>query len=110
MSEPASQSHGTNRLQQAVRAVRLARWFAHSALNIMTAGRMERRLSRLNKLVTILGDYRGTQTLRELERRHCFSHQEVKQLAIDFPDRLRCDRNQETGGRPTESISIVRNR
>lgn len=92
---------------QAIRAVELARWLVRSALQIIGAGRMERRLKRVRDLQGVLVDYSGKQTLRELERRHGFTHDEVKQLAADFPDLLAFEK-RETGGRPTEIVSTIK--
>lgn len=93
---------------QALRAVELARWCVLSALGIMNAGRMERRLKRVREVQSLLADYGGTQNLRELDRRHGITPTEARQLAADFPDLL-VHTKHETGkaGRPAETLSIA---
>ncbi len=93
---------------QALRAVELARWLVLSSLNIMNAGRMERRMKRVRDLQSALVDYGGRQTLRELEKRHGFSHDEVKQLVAHFPDLLAFEKKKDTGGRPSEIVSTIK--
>ncbi len=73
---------------QARRAVELTRWFVFSSLKIMQAGRVQRRMKRLEEVVALLVQCGGNLTLRDLERRHGVSHEEAKQLAADFPGRV----------------------
>lgn len=94
---------------QATRAVELARWCVLSALNVINAGRMERRQKRVHEVQSLLADYGGSQTLRELERRHGLSHTEARQLAADFPHVLTYEK-KETGGRPSETLSTIKAR
>jgi hypothetical protein len=96
-------------LDTANRAIQIADWFARQQLEILAVGRAERRLKRLQDVQARLVDYGGTQTLREMERRHGFKREEMIQLAADFPDLLTY-RKQETGkaGRPSETLSTIK--
>jgi hypothetical protein len=88
-------------------AIELADWFAAQQLEILNTGRMERRLCRLRDVQSILADYGGTQTLRELARRHGITQAEAKQLAADFPDLLTYAKKN-TRGRPSETLSTIK--
>jgi hypothetical protein len=98
-------------LDTAERGIKIADWFSRHQLAIMTPGRMEQRLKRVDELQTRLANYGGTQTLREMERRHGFKREEIVQLAEEFPALLTY-RREETGkaGRPSETISTIRDR
>jgi hypothetical protein len=89
---------------QAERAVKLARWGHYSALQVMHAGRMERRLVRVNKLCGLLDDYDGEVTLRTLEKSHGFTSDEIERLAADFPSHLRLETKQNPKGGPQSRI------
>jgi hypothetical protein len=91
---------------QAIRAVELTRWLSRSQLQIMSVGRMERRLKRVREVQSLLVDYGGRTSLRELAR-HGIKHEEAKQLAADFPGWLTYQKIN-TGGRPSETLSTVK--
>ena len=94
----------TLEIKTAKDAIELADWFAAQQLEILNTGRMNQRLKRAHELQLILANYGRQQTLRELARRHGFSHEEAKHLATEFPDLLTYEK-KETGGRPTEILS-----
>jgi hypothetical protein len=88
----------------AARGVRLARWACFSTLEMMQAGRKERRLERVKKLVAITSEEGGRITLRDLNRSHGFNPEEVRALARDFPAMIEVEKitHGEKGGRPSE--------
>lgn len=90
--------------EQAERAVTLARWAQRAALQVMHAGRMERRQVRANKLRELLDEYGGQVTLRNLEKSHGFVAEEVERLAADFPAQLRLESKQNPNGGPQSRI------
>lgn len=89
---------------QSERAVRLARWAHYSALQVMYSGRMERQLSRINKLRDLIADYGGQVTLRNLEKSHGIKPDEVERLAADFPSHFRLEVKQNAKGGPQSRI------
>ena len=89
---------------QAERAVRIARWAHYSALQLMQGGRMERRSLRVNRLLDLVNEYGGEATLRNLEKSHGFTPEEVERLAVDFPAKLRLETKQNPNGGPQSRI------
>jgi hypothetical protein len=89
---------------QAERAVKLARWGHHSALQVMHGGRMERRLARVNKLRDLLAECGGLVTLRNLEKSHGFEPDEVERLVVEFPSLLHLETKQNPKGGPQSRI------
>ncbi len=89
---------------RAERGVRLARWACLSTLEMMQAGRRERRQERASQLAGIVSGEGGTITLRDLRRSHSFAHEEVRALARDFPTMIEVQKitHGEKGGRPSE--------
>jgi hypothetical protein len=90
--------------EQAQRAVNLARWGHRSALQVMQAGRMERRSVRVNKLLNLVAEYGGQVTLRDLEKSHGFKPDEVERLVADFPVQLRLEAKQNPKGGPQSRV------
>ena len=97
----------TLEIETAKDAIELADRFAAQQLEILNTGRTNQRLKRVHQLQLILANYGGQQSLRELARRHGFSHAEAKHLATEFPDLLTYEK-KETGGRPSEILSKTR--
>ena len=71
-------------------AIVLADWFAAQQLAILQAGRADRALKRAQEVRALLVGYGGAQTLRELQKRNCITHDEARQLAKEFPGLLAC--------------------
>jgi hypothetical protein len=90
--------------RQAERAVRLARWGHYSALQVLHAGRMERRQVRVNRLRDLLDESGGEVTLRNLEKSHGFSPEEVQRIAAEFPAQFRVESRQNPKGGPQSLI------
>ena len=86
-------------------AIKLADWFSVQQLAILQRSRSEKRLSRLQKLRSLIVDYGGEATLRDLAKNNGFPAEEVHRLAADFPTQLTIQR-RDTGGRPSEVASI----
>jgi len=101
---------GANTLtkKQAERAVKLARWGHHSALQVMHGGRMERQAVRVNRLLYLIGEYGGEATVRGLEKSHGFKTAEVERLAADFPSQLHIETRQNPKGGPQSRVLTVR--
>ncbi|MDA1273872.1 MAG: DUF3987 domain-containing protein [Verrucomicrobia bacterium] len=89
---------------QAERAVQITRWAQRSALQVMRAGRGERRLVRVNKLRDLLTEYRGEVTLRNLEKSHGFKVEEIENLIADFPGQFLLESKQNPSGGPQSRI------
>ena len=94
-------------VEQATRAVELARWCARSGLQITDTARMQKRAKRAEELhVLLAGKNGGKETLRNLERRHGFKQEEVRTLTGQFPERFTIERKEDTGGRPSEVLRL----
>jgi hypothetical protein len=93
-------------LETAQQAIRLSDWFAREQLQILQAGRTERKIERLKKLKQLVRHYNGTATLRDLDRRNNFKPGEVRELAARFPELLVVE-NLQTGGRPSEIVRFI---
>ena len=89
---------------QAARAVRIARWAQYSGLAVMQSGRLQRRLSRVERLEDLLLDHKGEVTLRVLEKNHGFPAAEVEQLATDFPGKFLVATKQNPAGGPSSRM------
>jgi hypothetical protein len=93
-------------LETAQHAMKLADWFAEQQLRILSAGRTQRKVERLQKLrELIVQQYNGEATLRDLKLRNGFKAEEVRELAIKFPGMLAIEK-LETGGRPSEIVRL----
>ena len=92
----------TLEIETAKDAIELADRFAAQQLEILNTGRTNQRLKRVHQLQLILANYGGQQSLRELARRHGFSHAEAKHLATEFPDLLTYEK-KETAADPAKS-------
>jgi hypothetical protein len=93
-------------LETAQHAITLADWFAEQQLRILNAGRMQRKVERLQRLrELIVQQYNGEATLRDLKLRNGFKADEVRELAMKFPGMLAVEK-RETGGRPSEIVSL----
>jgi Protein of unknown function (DUF3987) len=94
--------------EQATRAVDIMRWCARSGLQITNVARMQKRAERADALQAILSvKPGGKETIRNLDKSHGFSPEEVHMLAgQQFPDRFILDR-LETGGRPSDVLRLA---
>ena len=69
-------------IETAQRAMEIADWFAGQQLEILKAGRMERKRARVEKLRGLIAThYSGKATLRDLNTRNKFTPEEVRELA-----------------------------
>jgi hypothetical protein len=93
--------------EQAGRAVEIMRWCARASLQITNAARMQKRAKRADALQAILaGKPGGKETLRNLDKSHGITPEEVRGLAGQFTERFTVER-VETGGRPSEVIRLT---
>lgn len=95
--------------EQAERAVRIARWCGLSYLSILRKGRVSGMHVRAKKLrELLLQTSEKSCSLRDLETRHGFTHDEVRKLAGAFPDMLEVvtKPTSTNGGRPSELVRI----
>ena len=86
-------------------SIQIADWFSGQQLAILQKSRSEKRLSRLQKLRSLVVDYGGEASLRDLAKNNGFDGEEVRRLAADFPAQLTIQK-RETGGRPSEMASL----
>jgi hypothetical protein len=95
-------------LETVKNAIEIADWFAAEQLRILNAGRMQRKVERLEKLKKlIVQQYDGEATLRDLQRRNNFKSDEVRQLAERFHRVLVIEKRQnEKGGHPSEVVTL----
>ena len=87
---------------QARRTVTIMRWCARSQLAIFSRARKQRSFVRLERLLTLIRQYGGRATLRDLGLRHGFHEEEVRSLVTDYSECLQIfeDKNR-LGGRPS---------
>ena len=97
-------------IETAQNAIEIADWFAAEQLRILNAGRMQRKVERLEKLKKlIVQQYDGEATLRDLQRRNNFKSDEVRQLTERFPRVLVIEKRQnEKGGHPSEVVMLCK--
>ena len=94
-------------LETAQRAIALADWFAAEQLRILNAGRTQRRIERLQRLMELIVEqYNGKATLRALQRNNGVDPDETRQLAAQFKGQLVIEK-LETGGRPSEIVKLL---
>jgi len=83
-------------------------WFAAEQLRILNAGRMQRRIERLQRLMELIVEqYNGKATLRALQRNNGFDPDETRQLAAQFKGQLVIEK-LETGGRPSDIVKLYK--
>ena len=92
--------------EQATRAVDIARWCVRSGLQITDMARTQKRAMRVEELQTLLVRSGGRETLRNLDKSHGFTPEEIKATAGQFPERFTVERVK-TGGRPSETLRLV---
>jgi len=93
--------------EQAARAVEIMRWCARSSLQIANSARLQKRAKRADVLQALLaGKPGGRETLRNLDKSHGITPEEVRKLAGQFPERFTVER-VETRGRPSEIIRLA---
>lgn len=86
-------------------ALDLADWFAEQQLAILSDTRVQQRKSRLGRLRTLIAEYGGEASLRDLSKSNGFDPAEVRRLAAEFPAMLMVMK-RETKGRPSEVALI----
>lgn len=105
--------HGQNASEQAVsdttanKAITLMNWFAAQQLQILSAGREEKKSERMFALTDILEKQTNRScTLRDLQRRHGFEAAEVMSLAKEHPNKLVVESVHPNG--PGRTSKVVR--
>jgi len=95
--------------ETAENALKIVRWFSAQQLQVLAAGRHERRASRLESLKAALSLYPEQRaTLRDLERRNGIAKDEAASLARAFPAVLVLETVKPAGrGRPSETVRLV---
>lgn len=89
----------------AERAIRIARWCMAQQLTILHAGRAERQLERLERLVRLIDKAGGTLTLRDAAKSHSYPEGEIQELCAAYPAVLVIEERQhEHGGRPSTVV------
>jgi uncharacterized protein DUF3987 len=90
-------------------AIKLMRWFSKQQLQLLSAGREEKRMERLNRLIGLLSNEPdNTCTLRDLIRRYYFTKEEVQALASAYPNHICIKTVQPDGpGRPSVLVSLT---
>jgi hypothetical protein len=89
----------------AERAIQIARWCMAQQLTILHAGRAERQLERLERLVRLIDKAGGALTLRDAAKSHSFPEGEIRTLCAAFPAVLVIEeRTHEHGGRPSKIV------
>jgi hypothetical protein len=74
-------------------------------LTILHAGRAERQLERLERLVRLIDKAGGALTLRDAAKSHSFPEGEIRTLCAAFPAVLVIEeRTHEHGGRPSKIV------
>lgn len=107
--------HGSGSLRQAVsvktarESIQLMQWFSNQQLRLLSPGREEKKMERLNQLISLLSsEPEFTSTLRDLKRRHRFTKEEVSSLAAHYPTRLSISTVKPAGsGRPSVVVKLV---
>ena len=97
-------------IETAENAIELSDWFSARQLEILKSRRSDMRLSRAQKLLSCVLNYGGSQTIRELDRRHGFKPDECLEMAAEFPGLLRCEKGPSpaNGGRSSEHVVALR--
>ena len=89
------------------RAVEIVRWFTEEQLAILAPERSNRHRNRFMRLHTILSDHQGERTMRDLQKSHGFSKEEIQTLAHKFSQRIEIStKKPEGGGRPSEVVTL----
>ncbi|WP_395730445.1 DUF3987 domain-containing protein [Prosthecobacter sp.] len=107
--------HGSKALEETIStktasdAIRLMRWFSRQQLQLLSAGREEKKLERLTRLISLLSsEPESTSTTRDMERRHGFTKEEILALAKDHPNQIFTKEIKPTGpGRPSIKVSLL---
>jgi len=93
----------------ACKAIKLIRWFAAQQLKMLSVGRHEKKQKRIDALISVLCQKPdGFCTLRDMERRHGFTKQEVTSMAAGNQDKFTIAKAEAYGpGRPSEVVKLV---
>ncbi len=107
--------HGSKALEETIStktasdAIRLMRWFSRQQLQLLSAGREEKKLERLNRLISLLSTKPDcTSTTHDMDRRHRFTKGEILALARDYPTQIFTKEIKPVGpGRPSFKVSLL---
>jgi Protein of unknown function (DUF3987) len=107
--------HGSKALQETIStktasdAIRLMRWFSCQQLQLLSVRREEKKLERLTELISMLSTKPdSTSTMRDMERRHGFTTEEIMALAKEYPDKIFTNVIKPAGpGRPSFKVSLL---
>lgn len=94
-------------LDTAHRAVEIVKWFNREQLAILAPERSKRNKKRLIRLTSILHDYQGLRSSRDLAKSHGFQKEEVQRLHSEYPSQITIETvRPEGGGRPSEIVKL----
>jgi Protein of unknown function (DUF3987) len=95
--------------ETAENAITIAKWFAKQQLLILSGGRRLRHTKLLQKVRAALAAYSDkSATLRNLERRHDISNEQVEEVARCFPDVVGIETHHPFGpGRPSKWARLL---
>ena len=91
-------------------AIEIVKWFAAEQLALIHAARRSKQGAMLSKLIGILSDRGGSETLRNLEKNRGITKETVKRLALAYPTKIRLPKSKSTnlGGRPSATVELVK--
>jgi len=91
--------------EQAERGVKIARWPLRHSVAMLNKAMVDRQWRRAQSLLDLRQRYRRQVTLRDLQRRHGFSLDEVQTLALQYPTLFKIEPlKRQTAGRPSEVL------
>ncbi|HPA19077.1 MAG TPA: DUF3987 domain-containing protein [Verrucomicrobiae bacterium] len=94
----------------AERAVTVARWAGLSSLRMLQLGRARRLAERMERLLAVLAEAGGQQTLRILEKHHGFLRPEIESLVTRYPEKFEVTTHKPATGRPGEVLNLKQSR
>lgn len=95
--------------ETAAKAVKLMEWFSAQQLLVLASSREDRQLKRLERLKEVLATKpEQTEKLRELERHHALTADEVRKLAVKYSGVVMVEKVMTGGaGRPSEVVRLI---
>jgi hypothetical protein len=96
-------------LNHAERGIALARYSCDQYVRLLSIGRSERSMGRLEKLTGILRRFDGRRSVRDLKNSNGFEEAELHSLVSEFSHVIRLDDGYGEGkaGRPSATINLV---
>jgi len=88
-------------------AIRIMEWISQQTIDVVGEGREAKKEERLNKLIELLRSKPDEQeTVRNMKRRHGFTHSELEQLVESASDILAIEAKEGTG-RPSMMVRLI---